>query len=129
MKDIDLKKYEYFYEIKKSKFYSYSFQINSKKEFDFLYDLLKKTHKKARHICYAYNYINDNGMVQSKYYDDGEPKGTAGIPIYSIIEKNNLNNTVIFVVRYFGGIKLGSGPLLRSYIKSAQLCIKKEATI
>lgn len=126
MKNLDIKDNEWLYEIKKSKFYSYSFKINSKDEFNKILTLLQKEHKKASHICYAYNYINANGIVESKYYDDGEPKGTAGIPIYSIIEKNNLKNIVIFVVRYFGGVKLGAGPLIRSYIRSAKLSIENK---
>lgn len=122
----NFKEFEYLYEIKKSKFYSYCFEIHSRSEFENILKRLKQEHKKARHICYAYNFINEKGILEIKYFDDGEPKGTAGIPIYSIIEKNNLKNTVIFVVRYFGGVKLGSGPLLRSYIKAAQLSINNK---
>lgn len=121
----NLKEFETLYEIKKSKFYSYCFSIKSKEEFNKYFEIIKREHKKARHICYAYNFINEKGINEMKYFDDGEPKGTAGIPIYSIIEKNNLKNVVIFVVRYFGGVKLGAGPLLRSYIKSSQLSISK----
>ncbi len=100
--------------IKKSRFISYLFHIENLAEFDNFYKKLKLEHKKARHICYAYK-LND----QIKYFDDGEPTKTAGMPILNAIEKNNLTNVVIFVVRYFGGILLGSGGLTRAYSNSA----------
>ena len=97
-------------EIKKSKFISYYFEVNDIKEIQTFLDKLKKEHKKARHIPYAYkidNYIKKN--------DDKEPSNTAGTPIYNIIEKKQLNHVLIVVVRYFGGIKLGAGGLFRAY--------------
>ncbi len=84
---------------------------------------LSKKHKKSRHICWAYSVII-NGIEYKKYNDDGEPKGTAGLPILSVIEKNRINNALIIVVRYFGGKKLGSSKLLRSYRKVANEVIK-----
>lgn len=78
---------------------------------------LSKEHKKATHICYAYVYNIDK--VLEKMSDDGEPKGTAGAPIMNILKKRKCENTLIAVVRYFGGIKLGAGGLIRAYSKTA----------
>lgn len=116
--------HEVFYEINKSKYYSYCFDVNSLEEFENIYKQLKLIHKKATHICYAYK-INENNQQKTKAFDDGEPKGTAGYPILKILETKQKNNVTIFVVRYFGGIKLGSSGLLRSYLKSATLAYKK----
>ena len=80
---------------------------------------LKKEHKKARHIPYAYKI--DQIIKKS---DDKEPSGTSGMPILNIIEKNNLNHVLIAVVRYFGGIKLGAGGLIRAYGNAAKEGIK-----
>ena len=109
----------YTLEIKKSKFIAYYYEINTKEEADNILEYLKKEHKKARHIPYAYKLSNT-----AKKSDDKEPSGTAGMPIYSILEKNNLDNRLIAVVRYFGGTKLGAGLLTRSYLNSALESIK-----
>lgn len=110
----------YTLEIKKSKFIAYYYIVNSKNEVDEILEYLKKEHKKARHIPYAYKI--DNLVKKS---DDKEPSNTAGTPIYNIIMQNNLNNVFIAVVRYFGGIKLGAGLLTRSYLNSTKEVIKK----
>ncbi len=115
----------YNYEIKKSKFITYIIKPNTKAEFNNFIEHLWKEHKKARHICYAYKFFdNDSKMIAVKAYDDGEPKGTAGYPILNLIEKNQLDDIAIIVVRYFGGQKLGAGPLLRTYVKAANECLK-----
>ena len=101
---------ESLYEIKKSKFYAFNYSVDSTEEINTILDSLKKEHKKARHIVYAYKI---DGI--EKKYDDGEPSGTAGLPLYNIINKKKLNHILIVVVRYFGGIKLGAGGLLRAY--------------
>ena len=106
--------------IKKSRFISYLYEVNSVDEVDEILTELKKEHKKARHLPYAYKINND-----IKKSDDKEPGGTAGLPIYTVIERNNLNNTLIVIVRYFGGIKLGAGGLLRSYSSGANNVLKK----
>lgn len=102
---------------KKSKFLGYSFSVTTEEEIKKIIDDLKKEHKKATHICYAY-YICQN-EVKAKACDDGEPGGTAGKPIYNVIDKKGLKNILIVVVRYFGGIKLGAGGLVRMYTKCA----------
>lgn len=111
----------YTYEIKKSKFIAYYYEINEKEEASVILENLKKEHKKARHIPYAYKI---DGIAKKS--DDKEPSGTAGTPLYNLIETNNLNHILIAVVRYFGGIKLGAGGLLRAYVNTANQCIKRK---
>ncbi|QKX39328.1 YigZ family protein [Metamycoplasma hominis] len=110
-------------EIKKSKFISYKFNIKSKDDVKLLKEQLKNQHQKARHIVYAYLVI-ENGVQCGGMSDDGEPSGTAGKPLYFLLERNKLNNCVLFVVRYFGGIKLGASKLIRTYSKVANDEIK-----
>ena len=106
-------------EIKKSKFIGICYEINSTDEAKDIIDILKKEHKKDRHIQYSYK-INNT----SKKTDDKEPTNTAGLPIYNILERKNLNNHLVAVVRYFGGIKLGAGGLLRAYSEAANEATK-----
>lgn len=104
-------------EIKKSKFIAYLFELESLDEAKQAIESLKKEHKKANHVCYAYVYNRE--VVAEKCSDDGEPKGTAGYPILNVIKMKKFNNVMVAVVRYFGGIKLGAGGLTRAYTKSA----------
>lgn len=105
---------------KKSRFIAYLYNVDTIQEVNDYLNALTNEHKKARHICYAYKIGNI-----AKASDDGEPKGTAGLPILSVINKRNLDYILIVVVRYFGGIKLGAGPLTRAYLKSAGEIVKK----
>ncbi len=105
----------YEFEIKKSKFIAYYYEVMEKDEIKILWDTLKKEHKKARHVPYAYILSNTAGKS-----DDKEPSGTSAMPIYQILERNGLKNRAIFVVRYFGGTKLGSGGLMRAYGNAAK---------
>ena len=100
------------YEIKKSKFYSYAYPVFSEEEVRAILDDLNVQHKLSTHICYAYVLTSPN---VEKAVDDGEPSGTAGKPILELIKKRNLKNVFVAVVRYFGGIKLGAGGLIRAY--------------
>ena len=111
----------YKYEIKKSKFIAYFYLINSQEEATKVLSDLKKEHKKARHIPYAYKV-----KTTAKKSDDKEPNGTAGTPLYNLLENNHLENCLIAVVRYFGGIKLGAGGLLRAYVNAANNAIKRK---
>lgn len=106
-------------EIKKSKFIGYYYQVDNLEEIDSILDSLRKEHKKAKHLPYAYKI---NGQIKKS--DDKEPSGTAGMPILNIIDKNDLNYALIVVVRYFGGIKLGAGGLVRAYSNAAKEAIK-----
>ncbi len=105
--------------IKKSRFIGIRYQVENKEEIDNILLSLKKEHKKARHIPYAYKI----GNIEKKS-DDKEPAGTAGSPIHNIIMRNNLDKTLIVVIRYFGGVKLGSGGLIRAYSEAANLVAK-----
>lgn len=100
--------------IKKSKFIGYCFMVDNISEVEKIMQEIRLEHKKARHIPYAYKI--DNVIKKS---DDKEPGGTAGNPILNIILLRNLNNVLIVVVRYFGGIKLGAGGLIRAYSEAA----------
>jgi uncharacterized YigZ family protein len=97
-------------EIKKSKFIAYLYEIDEISEIKEILENIKYEHKKAKHIVYAYKFGSTAGKS-----DDKEPSGTAGTPLYNLLEMNNINNKLLIVVRYFGGVKLGAGPLLRAY--------------
>ena len=109
---------------KKSKFIGNLFYVESIKEAE---EIVKKTKKKyfdAKHNCIAYRVIED-GKIVERFSDDGEPSGTAGLPMLNILQKNNLVNVLIIVTRYFGGILLGTGGLVRAYQNSLMLSIEK----
>ena len=106
--------YEYILEVNKSKFIGTIFKVNNILDFNNMMNSIKDKYPKATHYVYAYRFINE-----FKSSDDGEPGGTSGMPIFNVIDKENLFNTAIVVVRYFGGIKLGAGGLVRAYSKCA----------
>lgn len=108
------------YIINKSRFITYLYKTFTKEEFTNYYNELKEKYKDATHICYAYIINNE-----IKFSDDKEPSGSAGLPIYDVLKKNNLNYISCFVIRYFGGIKLGGSGLIRAYSNSVSLCLKK----
>lgn len=103
--------------IQKSRFIGYAKNVETEKEAQDFIQIIKKKHYDARHNCYAY-IIGEYDEIQ-KSNDDGEPGGTAGVPILEVIKKRELKNTVIVVARYFGGIKLGVGGLIRAYSSTA----------
>ncbi len=105
--------------VNKSRFISYRYDFFNLIELNTILEDLKKEHKKARHYCFAYVFKLE-GVEYKKYNDDGEPKGTAGLPILNILEKKKIENTLIVVVRYFGGKKLGAGGLNRAYSSAAK---------
>lgn len=106
--------------IKNSKFICIIYKTYNINDIDIYINKIKEIYKDATHYCYAY-IINNN----KKFSDDGEPSGTAGSPIMQVLEKNNLNYVLCIVIRYFGGIKLGAGGLVRAYTKSVCECLKK----
>lgn len=106
-------------EIKKSKFIGLLYRVETVEEVESILEDIKKEHKKARHMPFAYKIGST-----AKKTDDKEPSGTAGNPIWGVIERNDLDNILIVVVRYFGGVKLGSGPLLRAYSQAANALFK-----
>ena len=99
--------------IKNSKFIANLFIVENIEEVNKYLNLIKDKYKDANHNCYAY--IIDNIR---KCSDDGEPSGTAGIPMMKVLEHKELNNVLVIVTRYFGGIKLGAGGLVRAYTNS-----------
>lgn len=107
--------------VKKSRFIGYLYEIDSKEEAKVIIDNLHKEHKKARHIPYAYKV---NGTASKS--DDKEPSNTAGMPIYNLLERKHMDNSLIAVVRYFGGIKLGAGGLFRAYMDAANKVCENE---
>ena len=104
------------YEIveKKSKFIADLIYIESKEEAENIIKEYKKRFHDARHNCYAYR-VYDENEIYEKSSDDGEPSGTAGAPMLNLLQKNDLCNIIIIVTRYFGGILLGTGGLVRAY--------------
>ena len=108
--------------IKNSKFIGYLQKVSSIEDINNTLESIRKMHKDATHICYAYRIEN-----REKYTDDGEPTGTAGAPIMDVLEKNNITNVLAIVVRYFGGIKLGAGGLIRAYSKAIRESLKLTA--
>ncbi|KAB2950587.1 YigZ family protein [Heliorestis acidaminivorans] len=109
-------------EINRSRFISYVNRAVTEAEAQEFIATIKKKHWDATHNCSAY--ICGEQDEHQKANDDGEPSGTAGKPILEVIKKNDLKDTVIVVTRYFGGIKLGAGGLIRAYGKSASIGIK-----
>ena len=92
--------------------------------FDEVMIRLKNEHPKARHHVYAYRYLNEFEQIVENSSDDGEPKGTSGRPSLAVMAGNELINTAVIIVRYFGGIKLGTGGLVRAYGTSVNEVIK-----
>ena len=110
--------------IKNSRFITILIKINDKDKVNSFLQDIKIKYPKATHYCYGY-IIND----YKKSSDDGEPSGTAGIPILNVLEKENITNILAIVVRYFGGIKLGAGGLVRAYSKGVRELIKNSNLI
>ncbi|MGO1580720.1 MAG: YigZ family protein [Peptoniphilaceae bacterium] len=106
---------------KKSKFIGYGFKVYSEEEALKRIEEIKKRHKDANHNCSAY-IIGEDKLIQ-RYSDDGEPSGTAGIPILEVLKKEDLTNVLVIVTRYFGGILLGAGGLVRAYSKGSKMVI------
>ena len=110
--------------VKKSKFISKVWYISSKEEAEEIIEEQRKIYADARHVVFAYRLEN-----VGKYTDDKEPQGTAGKPIYSLLEKENIFNVLVIVIRYFGGILLGTGPLTRAYVTAAKMVVDKNEKV
>ena len=104
---------------KGSRFIGYAFQIKSVEASRFILERIRNAHKQARHVCYAYKIYNGDQQIE-RYSDDGEPNYSAGLPIFQQIKSFDLNNVIVIVVRYFGGVKLGVGGLIRAYKTCAE---------
>lgn len=119
----------YIFEQKKSKFISYVFKITNENEAKKYIDIIKKDNKDARHVIYIYSYLTETNLPQVIFSDDGEPQGTGTKAIYELLTKENITNICVVIVRYFGGILLGAGPLSRAYLNSFRgsldCCVKE----
>ncbi len=111
--------------VKKSKFICNLIRVETQEEAEKIIKQFKKKYYDARHNCVAYRILEDDKIIE-KSSDDGEPSGTAGGPMLNILQKNNLSNVVCIVTRYFGGILLGTGGLVRSY-SDVTLCAVEKA--
>ena len=104
-------------EISKSEFIGNSCEVKTAQEAEDFVAKIRSTYPDARHVCYAWRVSGETFM--QKYSDDGEPSGTGGMPILNVLEKRGVSNAVITVTRYFGGILLGKGGLVRAYTEAA----------
>ena len=120
-------------EVNRSKFITYLVPIS---EYEGLQAKLKVEYPKANHVVYALRYLNAFDQIVENSSDDGEPKGCAGVPALNVLRGENLVNCAVLIVRYFGGIKLGTGGMARAYalatknvLKNANLIVyEKEST-
>ena len=103
--------------VERSRFISYCDRVKSEEEARAFVEKIKKQNSLATHNCYAF--IADETANLMRFSDDGEPQGTAGVPILDVIKNRNLRQTAVVVTRYFGGIKLGAGGLCRAYSRAA----------
>lgn len=102
---------------KKSEFIGYLAPVSTEEEAVAFIEGIRAQHRKATHNCYAY-ILRENGIA--RHSDDGEPSGTAGVPIYEVLRKEELVDVACVVTRYFGGVLLGAGGLVRAYTKGAK---------
>ena len=114
-------------EIKKSRFICHAKRVYSEEEARVFITAIKKKHYKATHNCSAF-IIGERSEIK-RTSDDGEPSGTAGVPMLGVLENHNLTNVCMVVTRYFGGIKLGAGGLIRAYAGSVALAVKEIGVI
>lgn len=112
---------------RKSRFISYAMPVTTEEEAIQFLNTIRKKHYDATHNCYAY-ILGENAEVQ-RSSDDGEPSGTAGVPILEILRKEGLTNTIVVVTRYFGGILLGAGGLIRAYAEGAKLAVSASGAV
>ena len=110
-------------EIKKSRFICHAKRVYSEEDARAFITAIKKEHYKATHNCSAF-IIGERSEIK-RTSDDGEPSGTAGVPMLGVLENHNLTNVCVVVTRYFGGIKLGAGGLIRAYAGSVALAVKE----
>ncbi len=114
--------------IKGSRFIALVSQVENKEDIEEKLVEIKKKYPSARHYCYAY-VLGYSEARKTKFSDDGEPSGTAGKPILSVLSGSRATNMLLTVVRYFGGIKLGTGGLIKAYSEAAKAIIKHSSII
>ena len=113
-------------EVKRSKFITKLVPIG---EYEGLQDKLKTQHPKANHVVYALRYLNEYEQIVENFSDDHEPKGCAGMPALNVIRGEELINCAVLIVRYFGGIKLGTGGMARAYALAVKNVIAESTLI
>ena len=113
-------------EVNRSKFISFLVPIS---EYEGLQEKLKKEHPKANHVVYALRYLNEFDQVVENFSDDGEPKGCAGTPSLNVLRGEGLINCAVLTVRYFGGIKLGTGGMARAYALSVKNVLRETTLV
>tara|TARA_B100001059_G_scaffold74587_1_gene72176 strand:+ start:74 stop:679 length:606 start_codon:yes stop_codon:yes gene_type:complete len=118
---------EYLLKEKQSKFYGYAFPVSNTEKIKFHIQSLKKKHNSARHFCYAYQIGIEDTVFRVN--DDGEPRNSAGMPIYGQIQSFKITDILIVVVRYFGGTKLGVGGLISAYKECAKATLEENKII
>lgn len=111
------------YEVKKSVFIANAKPVNSAEEAMEFVDEIRRKYPDARHNVYAW--VVKGEVMMQKYSDDGEPSGTGGLPVLSVLTKNDITDAAVVVTRYFGGILLGKGGLIRAYTKAAALAVRE----
>ena len=116
------KRYESLTEVNRSKFLTLLVPYS---QFAGLQEKLKREHPKANHVVYAVRYMNEYDQVVEKSSDDGEPKGCAGVPALNVLRGEELVNVAVLIVRYFGGIKLGTGGMARAYAQAVKDVIEE----
>ncbi len=121
-KTIDIPSEEVLLKEKGSKFFGYCYPIHTEEEVKVYVDQLKKQHHTARHWCYSFQLGTD--QIYYRVNDDGEPSGSAGLPIYGQILSFDVTNILVVVVRYFGGTKLGVGGLVTAYKETAKIALE-----
>jgi uncharacterized YigZ family protein len=107
--------------VKKSEFIAMLFRVDNEDEVKEHLKAIRKQHPRARHVCHAVIIHGEKDIERSN--DDGEPAGTAGLPMLELLRKREIENVLAVVVRYFGGILLGSGGLIRAYSQSIAQCL------
>lgn len=118
--------YDDCYVINKSKFFSFAYPVFSEEEIKDILKDLRENFSDATHICFAYSLSSPR---LEKADDNGEPSGPAGKPMLELLKKKNLDNVLIVVVRYFGGIKLGAGGLVRAYTTASNIVLDKTSVV
>lgn len=113
---------------KKSKFIANVFYVESIQEAEEKIKEIKRKYYDAKHNCFAYSVFSEEGII-NRFSDDGEPSGTAGSPMLNIINSKELTNILVVVTRYFGGILLGTGGLVRAYTSAFQEALKQTKEI
>jgi len=120
------KSYETETEVNRSKFITHLVPIT---EYEGLQNKLKAKHPKANHVVYALRYLNEYEQIVENSSDDGEPKGCAGTPALNVLRGENIINCAVLIVRYFGGIKLGTGGMARAYALAVKNVLKEAVLV